>query len=194
MDGSFYEKLILLILDKGLLALFIILIGWFVTRTIETYKAKQVVKVEKEKAKNQAMGAIWAEVNAWRVASDEGGGFRIDDDIVKLKNFVTKGFENVRQVIERNRFWAGNDFADAAMIYAGVLLTYYQKYYFERRTDHEGFYKQLREVSLDFNVIEISKEIHKKLKAMDEQSMIILKNMEVSELKWKKLSESERST
>jgi hypothetical protein len=152
---TFKQQLVLTLLDKGLLALLILLAAFVINRALERFKAKQTVKTETTKARIQAMNQTWGEITAWRASAlTKSDRYQSDDQWAESKKQIKAGFDNTFQIIERNRFMCGNEFADAAMTYAANLMQYFQDYVFTGQIDSTGEYARLRQLSQDIVGVE----------------------------------------
>jgi hypothetical protein len=152
---SIKQQLLLMLLDKGLLALLVLLAGFVVSRALERFKAAQAVHTETTKARIQAMNTTWSEITAWRAAClAKSGPYQTDEQWAESKKQIRLGFDNTHEVIERNRFMCGNKFANAAEMYAAKLMQYYQDYTFKREWDMTGEYAKLRQLGEDIEGIE----------------------------------------
>ncbi len=145
---DFEHKVVLTVLDKGLLAIVVVIVGFVGSRLLERYKAKQVRETELVKAQLQAMSSTWSAIIAWR----DGTNWRLNvskqwssDEWTAMKLDIERSFNILMGQLATHRPLTGLEYADTAEEYVTKIAQYHYDITFQRKWDETSRYHQLRE-------------------------------------------------
>lgn len=136
---TFEEQLYITIIDKLLIGALIVVVGFTFNRLLERFKSKQSFSNEMAKQRVTKISECWEIMYKWEykiqsiytlmahysdISSSKEEYNRMmkeDDTIKKLVEDINKIFPLVKETVERNRFWTGNDLYKKFVSYGSSL-------------------------------------------------------------------------
>ena len=121
---TFREQILVTLLDKGLLALVIVIATFCVNIILEKYKSYRSLNNEVSKIRLVAMNNTWSKIYSWIVDSNSiisNPTLKVEETKGKVRDSVI----DVIKIIEENRFLCGNIFSNECLDYCNSWAKYF---------------------------------------------------------------------
>lgn len=151
---KFEDELILIIVDKGLLAVVIAITVFILNRLIEKHKSNLDRDNTIVKERFLSINETWKEIYYWIAESNLDYGpklsFKKETEKERFERIDTilRNGENVMKTVEKNRFINGSAFTIEMITYVAKYYDYYQKVRANENIDY-NYYSKLREEGHD---------------------------------------------
>lgn len=125
---TFCEQLIVTIVDKGAIALIVLIVGYVLNKALEGYRATQLRETELLKLRLEAMRKCWAGLLSWSADCDETVRLYMNTNMPgeMLQKITSRSLE-LNKILDENRFFAGNSFISDCIPYYERRMDYYNK-------------------------------------------------------------------
>jgi hypothetical protein len=143
---TLYEELIVTVVDKAIIGLIVLIAGFWLNRALERFKSSQAMTNEFTKQRVAKIAEVWEALYKYEAEMLEYSHlirravYMVEDNdlTIALERYISKGTdlkdvqsENTLTLIDRSRFWLGNDLYGIFYKYSNVIRSH-AAYIFER--------------------------------------------------------------
>lgn len=143
---TFKQELILVLVDKGLLAIMLAVIGYFLQILTEKYKLEQANNSDIMKLRLNSMNSTIQKVNEWIIESAENTKPQLPNEFEKAIYELKKNSWKAIKEVEKNKFLNGKEFTNDLLNHIGKYLTYYEN--LSKEDLPPNYYESVRKESI----------------------------------------------
>ena len=153
---TFEQHIYLALIDKLLIGIMLLVLGFFGNRALESFRASQTFRSEMAKTRISYIGETWSAFYTWeavvqdlvrqsvKLSTINAGEDEMKQQLSPLLTRSEKLSKDARTVAEANRFWLGKEFYSDFMNYNNVLMGYMEAFV---RNDAKRFMELENELS-----------------------------------------------
>jgi len=149
------EKILLVILDKFMLAGIVAIFSWGLNMALEKYKTKQAFSLEIAKIRSSKIAEVWNALYEWehiaRIMVEKASELQFEENSIvqyiellgPLEKESKDKAKNIAKIIDSSRFWLGNKQYNIFKNYHELIIKYLETYIKNDLTAFKQAEKQL---------------------------------------------------